>query len=335
MEYGPDSVTMSMPAFVKQALHTAGMSDANPASSPIPAGFQLDKSMGPDTPEDRAVIIDGVNTIFGRAIINQFGAPLSDWDSVTRYYTQHVSTIGWISKQVAPILALPHSLLGRAMSNPPLKAFKALKQVYRFLVGKPNIGMTLRRDRLYDWRHGDLPAYTMQSDSSFADDASDRKSQGGYLGRVGNLPPCHVSTKKSSRVLDSTNFAETYHSARGCRQAVYITQLLDFLGLSTGPIHLELDNQATVSVVGAPIRKFSHRSKHFEIDDRYTVQCVEDGTVTVSHVPGSLPANFIRTDVGFPVDALTKALPTPILSHYLLPLHGTVGGEVEKMTAAS
>jgi hypothetical protein len=166
MEYGPDSVTMSMPAFVKQALHTAGMSDANPASSPIPAGFQLDKSMGPDTPEDRAVIIDGVNTIFGRAIINQFGAPLSDWDSVTRYYTQHVSTIGWISKQVAPILALPHSLLGRAMSNPPLKAFKALKQVYRFLVGKPNIGMTLRRDRLYDWRHGDLPAYTIRSQES-------------------------------------------------------------------------------------------------------------------------------------------------------------------------
>ena len=91
---------------------------------------------------------------------------------------------------------------------------------------------------------------------------------------------------------------------------------------------LELDNSSTVLQIGSDIRKFTSKSKHFDVDDRFTVQCVEDDILSVKHVPGSIPSNPAPTD-GFAVDALTKALPAPALRHYLYQLHGTVGGEVQ------
>lgn len=326
--YHHDSTTFSMPDFIDSALASADMSDCHSAPTPLVAGFTLDKTDAPTTDAERQHVVDQVNAIFGTAIVKQFGHSLPDWDSVVRYYAQHVSTIGWVAKQVGPSVAFAHSLLGRSMHSPSIKSFQAVKRVYKFLKGKRNIGVTLKPDRVYDWRHNDFPVCVMQSDSSFADDTHDRKSQGAMLGFIAKML-CYWATNKSSRVCTSTLHAETYHSAKAARQAVYITQLLQFLGFHSGsPIMLELDNSSTVLQIGSDIRKFTPKSKHFDVDDRFTVQCVEDDILSVKHVPGSIPSNPAPTD-GFAVDALTKALPAPALRHYLYQLHGTVGGEVQ------
>ena len=45
----------------------------------------------------------------------------------------------------------------------------------------------------------DWPVFKMQSDASFADDTSDRKSQGGYVGFWDDQPSTTWLSKKSSR----------------------------------------------------------------------------------------------------------------------------------------
>jgi hypothetical protein len=97
--------------------------------------------------------------------------------------------------------------------------------------------------------------------------------------------------------------------------------LLQFLGCYTGtPILIRLDSLSTVNTSGSLIRKYNSKQKHFHIDDRFLMQCVEDGTVSIVHVPGE-PVDF-DSDRGFPVDCLTKPLGIPLFKHYTPSLQG-------------
>ena len=113
---------------------------------------------------------------------------------------------------------------------------------------------------------------------------------------------------------------ESYHGSHVC----YIQQLMNFLGINTGElINLALDNSSTVISTAGSFQKFSPATRHFTMDDRFIVQCVEDGTVEVRHVP-EVPQQMPPSgDDGFAVDAMTKSLGTTLLLHYYQFLHGT------------
>jgi hypothetical protein len=321
--YAPGCTTISMPAYIRRAIEIAGMSACNPAPTPMIDGFQLNKTMGPNTDDDRTAVLADVNKLFHEAIQKQFGRPLADWGQLVAYYAQHVSTIGWIAKQVAPVITLAHSILGRAMSNPCVQAFRGIKRIFRYLQGNHDLALQYRCESPLEWHSGTKPAFSMQSDASFADDQSDSKSQGGYLGRLtADMAPCYWSSVKSQRVLTSTTEAETHHACKAAKHAVYVIQLLQFLDMyNDRPVLLQLDSLSTVSTSGATIRKFTPKQKHFHIDDRYLTQCVEDGTILARHVPGK-PESLDQLGEGFPADALTKPLDASLLRYYFPALQG-------------
>jgi hypothetical protein len=144
-------------------------------------GYQLNKHMGPTDDNSRDEVRHTVNKMFFVAIQEQFGHSLRTWDGVVSYYAQHVSTIGWIAKQVGVVISLAHSIMGRAMSNPCVAAFQGIKRIYRYLQGHIDLALTLSAPRTLQWGVDNIE-FHMQSDASFADDQSDAKSQGGYFG---------------------------------------------------------------------------------------------------------------------------------------------------------
>ena len=318
-------VVISMEPYIQQALITAGMHECNPSSTP--ATIILDKTMCPTTRDEQNESISSANKLFGRAIMQQYGGPFSNYDQVIKFYAQHVSTLGWIAKQVGPSISFAHSNLGRVMHAPCTQAFHALKRVYRYLKGHTDMSITQHAHKQCVWGKT-FPHFYMQSDASFADDISDRKSQGGYVGGLERMPT-YWASRKSQRVCTSTTHAETYHSCQAARHAVYVKNLLQFLQADDGqPITLELDSLSTVFTSGAPIRKFNQRQKHFHLDDFYTAQCVDDGTIALKHVPGA-PT---KDSPGFSADALTKPLQANALRDYYGILHGAhqvppAGGE--------
>jgi len=163
----------------------------------------------------------------------------------------------------------------------------------------------------------------MASDASFADDVEDRRSQGGYMGGFVGLPPDTYSSTKSNRVATSTFHAEPLFASPAAKQAVYVKLPHDWLRVGNNDaIKLAVDNQATILQAAAPVRKWSPRSKHFDIDAKYITEAVENGDVYVHHVSGAPPS---EEHEGFPCDAFTKALPSSVLTLYFPPLQGNRG----------
>ena len=177
-------------------------------------------------------------------------------------------------------------------------------------------------NRVYDWRNGDFPEWSIMTDASYADDLFDRKSQGGYVGGFEGRAVTTTHSGKSPRVLTSTYQAESSFAARACKEAEYKRNLFRFLHvLKPGPTKLYVDNYATFRAAGAQIRKWSPASKQFNIEEKYVVESGERDIIEVHHKPGSLPENPQRNE-GFVADAMTKTMTAREMDFYYPELHG-------------
>ena len=106
--------------------------------------------------------------------------------------------------------------------------------------------------------------------------------------------------------------------------------VLIFLDVYDGqPLILNMDNETTVLHAGAPIKKWSAKSRHFTLDQKYVAQAVQDNVIQVRHQRGTVTDDNPR---GFYADAFTKGLPRDLVELYLGVMHGpsvnaTNGGE--------
>ncbi|PHR00191.1 MAG: hypothetical protein COB29_16075 [Sulfitobacter sp.] len=316
LEYHPTYVKFSMEGFCRKAIAKAGMTNASPSPTPMIPGFTLSKTDIPDLGEQDAVMAK-VNTGFRKTF--------TTFEQVTNFYRSLVSALGWLAKQCAPILSLPVSILGRVMHCPPWKAFAAVKRVYKYLVGRPDIGITYRKTRDYDWRNGDFLEFEFQCDASFADDDATRRSQCGYVGGPKGMAVTTYASNQLKKVTTSTKHAESASAFPACKEIVYTTNVQNFMRLKfPGAITLFMDNAATVLDCGAPIRKFSPASKHFDIEDKFVVQCAEDDIINVVHKPGTIDCDNSNPQPGdgFCADSMTKPLPKILHDVYFAEMHG-------------
>jgi hypothetical protein len=319
ISYHADRTTISMKPFIEKALSRAGMDNANPSPTPLPTDFQLDSSQCPNTDVERNNVRLAVNSMFAEALSN---VPLQNWVEVKRFYARQVSTIGWIAQRVAPIISAAHSFLGRVIHDPPKKAFVALKRVYSYLKGNTDLSITLSATTKLNHLTDQLPTFTIETDASFADDLSDRHSQGGYLGRLADMGPCYWNSSKSKRVCTSTTHSETYFGSSAAKHAMYVNNLLTFLQVNhRQPITMKMDSQSTVNISGSTVRRYTAKQKHFEIEDLYLAECVSRKKIQVIKVKGS--PDFEDTTSGLPADAMTKPMSKQLLRHYYRSLTGS------------
>ncbi|GJX50113.1 putative ribonuclease H-like domain-containing protein [Tanacetum coccineum] len=131
----------------------------------------------------------------------------------------------------------------RFQVTPKTSHLSAVKRIFRYLKGKPKLGLWYPRVSSFD-----LEAY---SDSDYAGANLDRKSTTGgcqFLGRRLISWQC----KKQTIVATSTTEAEYVAAANCCGQVLWIqNQMLDY-GFNFMNIKIYIDNESTICIVNNP-----------------------------------------------------------------------------------
>ncbi|GJR58315.1 putative ribonuclease H-like domain-containing protein [Tanacetum coccineum] len=174
----------------------------------------------------------------------------------------------------------------RFQVTPKTSHLSAVKRIFRYLKGKPKLGLWYPRVSSFD-----LEAY---SDSDYAGANLDRKSTTGgcqFLGRRLISWQC----KKQTIVATSTTEAEYVAAANCCGQVLWIqNQMLDY-GFNFMNTKIYIDNESTICIVKNPV--FHSKTKHIAIRHHFIRDAYEKKLIQVLK---------IHTDDNV-VDLLTKA----------------------------
>ncbi|GJX30379.1 putative ribonuclease H-like domain-containing protein [Tanacetum coccineum] len=142
----------------------------------------------------------------------------------------------------------------RFQVTPKTSHLSAVKRIFRYLKGKPKLGLWYPRVSSFD-----LEAY---SDSDYAGANLDRKSTTGgcqFLGRRLISWQC----KKQTIVATSTTEAEYVAAASCCGQVLWIqNQMLDY-GFNFMNTKIYIDNESTICIVKNPV--YHSKTKHIAI----------------------------------------------------------------------
>ncbi|GJR02500.1 putative ribonuclease H-like domain-containing protein [Tanacetum coccineum] len=174
----------------------------------------------------------------------------------------------------------------RFQVTPKTSHLSAVKRIFRYLKGKPKLGLWYPRVSSFD-----LEAY---SDSDYAGANLDRKSTIGgcqFLGRRLISWQC----KKQTIVATSTTEAEYVAAANCCGQVLWIqNQMLDY-GFNFMNTKIYIDNESTICIVKNPV--FHSKTKHIAIRHHFIRDAYEKKLIQVLK---------IHTDDNV-ADLLTKA----------------------------
>ncbi|GKC08270.1 putative ribonuclease H-like domain-containing protein, partial [Tanacetum coccineum] len=174
----------------------------------------------------------------------------------------------------------------RFQVTPKTSHLNAVKRIFRYLKGKPKLGLWYPRVSSFD-----LEAY---SDSDYAGANLDRKSTTGgcqFLGRRLISWQC----KKQTIVATSTTEAEYVATANCCGQVLWIqNQMLDY-GFNFMNTKIYIDNESTICIVKNLV--FHSKTKHIEIRHHFIKDAYEKKLIQVLK---------IHTDDNV-ADLLTKA----------------------------
>ncbi|GJV04052.1 putative ribonuclease H-like domain-containing protein [Tanacetum coccineum] len=139
----------------------------------------------------------------------------------------------------------------RFQVTPKTSHLSAVKRIFRYLKGKPKLGLWYPRESSFD-----LESY---SDSDYAGANLDRKSTTGgcqFLGRRLITWQC----KKQTIVATSTTEAEYVAAASCCGQVLWIqNQMLDY-GFNFMNTKIYIDNESTICIVKNPV--YHSKTKH-------------------------------------------------------------------------
>ncbi|GJW72271.1 putative ribonuclease H-like domain-containing protein [Tanacetum coccineum] len=170
--------------------------------------------------------------------------------------------------------------------TPKTSHLNAIKRIFRYLKGKPKLGLWYPRVSSFD-----LEAYL---DSDYAGANLDRKSTTGgcqFLGRRLISWQC----KKQTIVATSTTEAEYVAAANCCGQVLWIqNQMLDY-GFNFMNTKIYIDNESTICIVKNPV--YHSKTKHIAIRHHFIRDAYEKKLIQVLK---------IHTDANV-ADLLTKA----------------------------
>ncbi|GJX06024.1 putative ribonuclease H-like domain-containing protein, partial [Tanacetum coccineum] len=150
----------------------------------------------------------------------------------------------------------------RFQVTPKTSHLLAVKRIFRYLKGKPTLGLWYSRDSPFE-----LVAYT---DSDYAGATQDRKSTTGGCQFLGNRL-ISWQCKKQTVVATSTTEAEYVAAASCCGQVLWIqNQLLDY-GYNFMHTMIHIDNNSTICIIENPVQH--SKTKHIEIRHHFIRDC--------------------------------------------------------------
>ncbi|GJT55577.1 putative ribonuclease H-like domain-containing protein, partial [Tanacetum coccineum] len=150
----------------------------------------------------------------------------------------------------------------RFQVTPKTSHLLAVKRIFRYLKGKPTLGLWYSRDSPFE-----LVAYT---NSDYAGATQDRKSTTGGCQFLGNRL-ISWQCKKQTVVATSTTEAEYVAAASCCGQVLWIqNQLLDY-GYNFMNTVINIDNNNTICIIENPVQH--SKTKHIEIRHHFIRDC--------------------------------------------------------------
>ncbi|KAJ9539198.1 hypothetical protein OSB04_031931 [Centaurea solstitialis] len=171
------------------------------------------------------------------------------------------------------------SLLYLTASRPdimlnPKNHLTAVKRIFRYLKGTPNLGLWYSKDSGFD-----LTAY---SDSDFAGCKIDRKSTTGGCHLLGGKLVSWTSKKQNSV---STSTAEAEYVAAGicCAQVLWLRNQLQDYDIQLSKIPIYCDNTSAIAIANNPV--LHSKTKHIEVRYHFIRDHVMNGDIELHFVP--------------------------------------------------
>ena len=160
--------------------------------------------------------------------------------------TNYRGMIGSLLYLTASRLDIMYStcLHARYQANPREPHLIAVKRIFRYLKGEPNLGLWYPRETNFN-----LVGY---SDSDFAGCKIDRKSTSGSCHLLGGRLVSWFSKKKKS-ISTSTAEAEYIVAGSCCAQILWMKHQLQDYGLSYTKVPIYCDNQSAIAMTGNPV----------------------------------------------------------------------------------
>ncbi|KAK1366493.1 hypothetical protein POM88_042054 [Heracleum sosnowskyi] len=173
-----------------------------------------------------------------------------------------------------PDIMFATCLCARFQADPKESQLIAIKRIFRYLKGTPNLGLWYPKNTGFE-----LVGY---SDSDYAGCRIDRKSTTGSCQFLGGRLVSWFSKKQHS-VSTSTAEAEYIAAGSCCAQILWMkNQRLDY-GLVLNNIPIYCDNTSAIAISDNPVQH--SRTKHIDIRHHFIREHVERGTVKLIYVP--------------------------------------------------
>ncbi|RFU31063.1 hypothetical protein B7463_g5291, partial [Scytalidium lignicola] len=257
------TISLVQDGYVKKILDRFGYSNVKPHSTPFEANVAefMVKYDGIATPQD------------------------------VQLYSEKVGSVMYLMTQTRPDLSFPVSRLSQFLQNPSPQHLKLVKQVFQYLQGTQDVGITFGGDG-----NENLDFYGF-SDSDYGGCLETRRSTIGYLFFLGG-GPISWRCQRLPCVTLSTTEAEYCALSEASREAIWLARLLSELqvNVSSSKITLNGDNQGSLSM--AETTEQSKRAKHIDIRYHFVREKVQSGEIVLNYVP---TADMVA-------DGLTKAL---------------------------
>jgi hypothetical protein len=276
------SLTLSQETYARQLVQKAGMSECKPVDTPVTTSMRWTKADCPN------------------------GQERIDLEEEATWYRKMSASLIFLAMWTRPDLAFAVSRLCKYMANPGRVHITALKRTLRYVKGTASRCLRYAFNRPPP-RKGVYGYF----DAAHADDLDTRRSTMAYLFFVDGALISWKS-KLHTYVTTSTNHSEYVASSKAAREAKWLHKIFTAMGFraSVSPIALFGDNAGSISMNYNPVQH--EANKHVELADHYAREQVEQGVITITHVP---TAEMLA-------DALTKALPkskfVPLISSFMI-----------------
>lgn len=176
-----------------------------------------------------------------------------------------------------PDIAAAVGQLARCMAQPCKSQWNAAKHVLRYLNGTKKL--TLSYGNVKNKESCILLGY---SDANWGGDRATAKSTTGYA-FILNGGAVSWKSKLQSVVALSTAEAEYMTLCETVKEAVYLQQMLEEIGLDIGPVTIFEDNQPCIHIATNPVT--SSRSKHIAIHYHYVREAIANNKVKIQYKP--------------------------------------------------